>query len=40
MVSGGFSSPCKYFDEALITVNSLFDSDPVRNDQVLCATKL
>ncbi|MFI6062131.1 hypothetical protein [Streptomyces sp. NPDC051286] len=38
-VPGGLGNPCEY-DEAVITINSMYDSDPVKNDKVLCATKL
>ncbi|MFJ2900180.1 hypothetical protein ACIO87_35570 [Streptomyces sp. NPDC087218] len=39
-LTGGFSSPCDGVADATFTENPLFDSDPVRNDRVLCADEL
>ncbi|MFF9566975.1 hypothetical protein [Streptomyces sp. NPDC014685] len=39
-LTGGFSGPCDGVADAAFTENPLFDSDPVRNDRVLCADKL
>ncbi|GAA3483861.1 hypothetical protein [Streptomyces yanii] len=37
---GGFNDPCDYKADAVFTENPIFDSDPARNDRVLCGKKL
>ncbi|MER6105608.1 hypothetical protein ABT115_25750 [Streptomyces sp. NPDC001832] len=37
---GGFSDPCDYKADAVFTDNPMFDSDPTKNDRVLCGKKL
>ncbi|WP_335937113.1 hypothetical protein [Streptomyces sp. PTD5-9] len=39
-VIGGFTDPCGNKADAVFTENPLFDSDPIKNDRVLCAKKL
>ncbi|MGW0963195.1 hypothetical protein ACWD4K_30250 [Streptomyces gelaticus] len=39
-VVGGFNDPCDGEADAMFTENPMFDSDPVRNDRLLCADKL
>ncbi|MFF8916749.1 hypothetical protein ACF08M_26350 [Streptomyces sp. NPDC015032] len=36
----GFDDPCDYKADAVITEDPLYDSDPTKNDRVLCAKKL
>lgn len=37
---GGLNDPCDYKADAVFTENPIFDSDPVKNDRVLCGKKL
>ncbi|MGW2182988.1 hypothetical protein ACWCXX_33995 [Streptomyces sp. NPDC001732] len=39
-VIGGFDDPCDGTADAIFTENPLLDSNPVKNDRVLCADKL